>query len=112
MKNTLIQVGSYGMGGKESKLGLNLIEKYFTLLNEQQEPPQFMTFYNEGVKLLCVDSPTLSAMENLEKRGTKLLACSTCLNYFNLSEKQVVGISGSMADIIDLQAKAEKIITL
>ncbi|MGE5378982.1 MAG: DsrE family protein [Bacteroidota bacterium] len=42
----------------------------------------------------------------------RLICCSTCLDYFGLSEKVKVGIVGGMGDIIEAQAKAEKVITI
>jgi hypothetical protein len=42
----------------------------------------------------------------------RLIVCSTCLDYFNLTDKVQVGIVGGMTDIIEAQAKAEKVITL
>jgi hypothetical protein len=41
-----------------------------------------------------------------------LIVCSTCLNYFNLTDKVQVGIVGGMGDILEAQIKADKVITL
>lgn len=112
MKNTLIQVNNDGMGAKEEALSKTLILKYFQLLSEEETPPAFIVFYNRGVRLLCEGEETLIPLQKLTEKGTKLIACSTCLNYFNLIEKLSVGISGSMQDIINLQSKVDKVITL
>jgi hypothetical protein len=37
--------------------------------------------------------------------------CSTCLNYLKLADQRQVGIVGSMADIIEAQWRADKVIT-
>lgn len=100
------------MGSGDQELSMLLIQKYLELVVEEDTPPSFIVFYNEGVKLLCQKSNALDALKKLSQLGTKLIACSTCLNHFNLQEKLAVGISGSMMDIIDLQKKADKIITL
>jgi hypothetical protein len=42
----------------------------------------------------------------------RLIVCSTCLNYFGLTDKVKVGIVGGMADILEAQVRAEKVITL
>lgn len=112
MKDTLIQVGNNGMGGADKPLAKLLIQKYFELLSEEPVTPAFIVFYNEAVKLLCEKDPTLDSLRKIQAKGSKLIACSTCLNYFDLAAKQSVGISGSMGDIIHLQSKASKIITL
>jgi hypothetical protein len=41
-----------------------------------------------------------------------LIVCSTCLNYFGLSQAIEVGIVGGMPDIIEAQIRAAKVITL
>lgn len=112
MKDTLIQINNYGMGNGSPTLALTLVTKYFELLAEEPTPPSFIVFYNEGVRLTCDESPTLLALSSLEAKGTKLISCSTCLNFFDLKEKIRVGLSGSMSDIISLQNKAQKVITL
>lgn len=112
MKNTLIQVAGYGMGRKDEKLSKILIEKYFNLLAEEQKVPSVIVFYNEGVKLLCENSFVTIALQNLVSKGTTLIGCGTCLDYFDLTGEQTVGIRGSMQDIISLQSKAKKVITL
>lgn len=112
MKNTLIQINKQGMGSGDQELSLLLIQKYLELLQEEKTPPSFIVFYNEGVKLLCKESKVLESLKRLDSFGTKLIACSTCLNHFNLQKELAVGISGSMMDIIDLQKKADRIITL
>jgi hypothetical protein len=41
-----------------------------------------------------------------------LISCSTCLEYYGLSEKVQVGIVGGMTDIIEAQVKAAKVISI
>lgn len=45
-------------------------------------------------------------------KGVRLIICSTCLNYLNLTDKVQVGIVGGMTDIIEAQRRADKVITL
>jgi selenium metabolism protein YedF len=111
-RNTLIQVTQNGMGTGSEKLGLKLITNYFKLLDADGRTPKIIVFYNAGVKLICENSPALEALQNLSKKGVQLLACKTCLDYFNLSDQIKVGTVGSMPDIITLQADADKVINL
>ncbi len=48
----------------------------------------------------------------MEQEGVRLIICSTCLDYFGLTDKVRVGIVGGMPDIIEAQGKAGKVITL
>jgi sulfur relay (sulfurtransferase) complex TusBCD TusD component (DsrE family) len=54
----------------------------------------------------------LDQLAVLEKKGVRLIVCSTCLNYFGLMDKVKTGIAGGMADILEAQLIAGKVITL
>ncbi len=74
--------------------------------------PSAICFYTEGVKLVVEGSPLLSRLSQIEKIGVRLIICSTCLNFFGLIDKVRVGIVGGMADILEAQTKAGKVIML
>ena len=107
-----ILVTKNGMGQADQVLQHKLIKTYFTLLNESDYLPAVVAFYTEGVKLLVEDSPVLEELKALESKGVRLIACSTCLDYYHLTEVVEVGIVGGMTDIIEAQWQAEKVITL
>lgn len=111
-KNTLLQISQDGMGNGDVALGLQLITNYLRLINEETNMPRFIVFYNSGVKLICKGSPVIEVIDAMEKKGVKLIACKTCLQFFNLKDKMEVGITGAMMDIVELQRKADKVITL
>lgn len=112
MKNTVILVTNDGMGKADAQLQRMLIAKYFELLVAGGDLPNAICFYTDGVKLAVEGSPVLTQLAALEEKGVRLVLCSTCLNYFGLTEKVRVGIVGGMGDILEAQAKAEKVITL
>ena len=110
--NTLLQVTNYGMGQGDEMLGLQLFENYIKLCLEDNRMPKIVVFYNAGVKLICEGSPVIEILKKAEDSGVKLMACKTCLNHFGIIDKVAVGIKGTMMDIITLQDKASKVITL
>lgn len=112
MKNTLIQVTQNGMGSNNDELGLLLVSNYFKLINEEDNLPRFIAFYNKGVKLICKGSPIIDDLKKLESKNVKLIACKTCLNYFDILNDIEVGNAGTMIDIVQLQKLADKIINL
>lgn len=112
MKNTVIQITNDGMGKGDPALQHKLIVKYLELLQMNESLPKAMTFYTDGVKLVVEGSPALEQLHALESRGVHLIVCSTCLEYYALTEAVRVGIVGGMTDIIEAQVKAEKVITL
>jgi selenium metabolism protein YedF len=111
-ENTLIQVTSYGMGKGDESLALKLISNYFKLLINENQLPSILIFYNEGVKLIAEGSPVLNSLQELEGLGVKLLACKTCIDFYQLTDNVKVGMVGTMIDIIALQGKAKKVISL
>lgn len=112
MNNTVILVTNNGMGKADATLGQTLAGKYFELISQNGTLPAAICFYTEGVKLVCEGSPVLEQLRKLETSGVHLIVCSTCLNYYELTEKVQVGIVGGMGDIIEAQIKADKVITI
>ncbi len=110
--STVILITSEGMGQAERELQHRLVKTYLALLGDNGLLPAAICFYTDGVKLACEGSPVLEELRMLEGKGVRLVLCSTCLNYFGLTDKVQVGIVGGMADIIDAQWRAAKVITL
>ena len=112
MENTVILVTSNGIGKADEKLQQLLFRKYIELLLQNNDLPTALCFYTDGVKLVCDGSPVLEGLHHLESQGTRLIICSTCLSYFELTSKVQVGIVGGMGDILEAQIKADKVITI
>jgi sulfur relay (sulfurtransferase) complex TusBCD TusD component (DsrE family) len=110
--DTVILITRNGMGQAESALQLKLIATYLKLLDENNILPAGICFYTEGVKLAVAGSPVLEQLQSLQAKGVHLILCSTCLSYYNLTGEVQVGIVGGMTDIIELQRRADKVITI
>lgn len=100
------------MGSADLILQHKLLDTYLKLLMENNSLPAAICFYTDGVKLVVEGSPVLERLSEIEKKGVRLIICSTCLNHFGLAEKIRVGIVGGMSDILEAQSKASKVITL
>ena len=110
--DTVILLTREGMGSADAALQHKLLDTYLNLLLKNDTLPNAICFYTESVRLVVEGSHHLEQISQLEQRGVRLIICSTCLNYFGLTEKVKVGIVGGMADILEAQAKAGKVITL
>lgn len=110
--DTVILITRNGMGNADQTLQHKLISTYLKLLDEHEVLPGAICFYTEGVHLVVDGSPVLETLISLEKKGVRLILCSTCLNYFNLLDKVKVGIVGGMGDILEAQRRASKVITI
>lgn len=109
---TVLLLTRNGMGDAEPELQKKLITTYFKLLVENNIFPAAICFYGNGVKLVVNGSPVIDSLKSLEAKGVRLVACSTCLNYYNLVDQVQVGIVGGMTDIIEAQCRAAKVISL
>jgi sulfur relay (sulfurtransferase) complex TusBCD TusD component (DsrE family) len=110
--STVILITREGMGSADPALQHKLLDTYFNLLLKNDTLPNAICFYTEGVKLVVEGSSHLEQLSLMEQKGVRLIICSTCLNYFGLTEKVKAGIVGGMADILEAQLKADKVITL
>jgi intracellular sulfur oxidation DsrE/DsrF family protein len=85
MKEAVLLITKPGMGQADEKLQTTLFVKYLELLLQNGSLPTAICFYTEGVKLVVTGSPVLAQLKALEAQGVRLVVCSTCLNYFNLT---------------------------
>jgi len=110
--STIIIINSDGMGAAEEALRHKLLRVYLTMLKENGLYPGAICFYASGVKMVVEGSPVLDLLKELEAKGVKLILCSTCLQYFGLTDKVAAGIVGGMSDILLAQWMASKVITI
>lgn len=109
---TVLLITRNGMGDAEPALQQKLITTYFKLLDENNILPAAICFYANGVHLVIEGSPVIETLKSLEAKGVRLVLCSTCLNYYNLTDQVQVGIVGGMTDILEAQRRAGKVISL
>jgi len=110
--DTVLLITRNGMGDAEPALQHKLITTYLKLLDENNILPAAICFYANGVRLVVEGSPVIDLLKSLEAKGVRLVLCSTCLNYYNLTEQVKIGIVGGMTDILEAQQRASKVITL
>ncbi len=109
---TVLLITRNGMGDADATLQQKLISTYFKLLDENNILPAAICFYTNGVLLAVQGSPVIDSLKSLEAKGVRLILCSTCLSYYNLTDQVQVGIVGGMTDIIEAQRRASKVISL
>ena len=91
MKSKVFLVQSEGLGRGDERLGAMLMANFLRVLVEGESKPRNIVFWNTGVRLVCEGSQVLEHIRRLEERGVEILACTTCLEYLDLVDKQVVG---------------------
>ncbi len=109
--DTMILFTREGMGQAPGDLQQKLAGIFLNLLN-QGDPPGVIACYGEGVRLACVGSPGLELLQALADKGTRIILCQTCLDYFALRHQVRVGIIGGMGDIVAAMTQASQVISV
>ena len=82
-------------------------------LNQAEVPPMNLLFMNEGVKLLCGDEvQIIDSVKEMMDKGTDVLVCGTCLNFYGVADQLKVGEVSNMYDILERMHESAKVITL
>jgi selenium metabolism protein YedF len=108
----VLVVSSDVMGRGEAELGNVLVRAFFHTLGEVKPLPGTIIFFNAGVKLACQGSPVLDDLRALEAAGVEILACGTCLDYFERADDLAVGAVSNMYDIAETMLGAGKVVNL
>jgi len=109
----VLLVPSETMGrGEHAELGAVLIRSFFHTLLEVEPRPDVIVFLNSGVKLVVEGSPILEDLQELAGRGIRILACGTCLGYYELKEKVAVGTVSNMYSIAETLLTAGRLVSL
>ena len=106
----LVQITAGTMGSGDDELGALLLRSFLKTQTELEQKPDAILFYNDGVKLCCEGSYLLDDLRKLEATGVEIIACGTCLNYFELAAQLRVGRVTDMLEIAGLLADAGSIV--
>ena len=109
-KNTVVVLASETMGNGADELGKILMKGFVFALTNQNTLPKTILMYNSGVKLASEGSDSIADLTLLEEQGVEILACGTCLNFFELTDKLQVGSVTNMYEIAEKMTEAGLII--
>lgn len=106
-------IGKDYVGEGDFELGNNLMKMALFTLAESPAAPVSLLFMNAGVKLLTGEEPqVIESVEALIEKGTEVLVCGTCLDYYHLKDELKIGEVSNMYDIVERMQEASKVITL
>ena len=108
----VIAVDSDAMGRGDAELGHILMKGLIYALAHQESVPKTMLFYNGGASLTCEGSESLEDIKELESRGTQILTCGTCLDFYGIREKLAVGGVTNLYEIAKVIAGEPGVTTL
>jgi selenium metabolism protein YedF len=96
---TVVFIASDTLGHGDDKLGNILLEGFISSLAEQDTIPDAICLMNGGVKVAAEGSPLTDVLDDLVNLGCELLVCGTCLEFFDIKDKLLVGTVSNMYDI-------------
>jgi len=100
-KKLTVVIGSDAMGSGSDELGKILIKGFLYSLTELPNPPKHVIFFNSGAYLTSDGANTIDDLRKLEEKGTEIVTCGTCINYYGLQEKPAVGKIVNMYEITE-----------
>lgn len=106
----VVVLSSDCMGVGDDTLGSALMKGFVYALTQLDHAPDTVLLYNGGAKLSCTGAQTVEDLKVLERNGTTVLTCGTCLNHYGLTEQLAVGSVTNMYAIAETLAAAGKVI--
>lgn len=100
----------YGLGDDE--LGSTLMTAFINVLDQIEPLPATIIFANSGVFLSTEGSPVIESLKSLQGLGVELLSCGTCLQFYGLKDKLVVGEVSNMYTITERMFRASRVVRL
>lgn len=98
MKQAIL-LGSSILGNSDEKLGRILMETFLRVLSEKEVLPEYMLLWNSAVMLATNGYAESEYLNKMCRKGTKILICKTCIDYYNIADKLLIGTISNMPDI-------------
>ena len=111
-ENPVLLISTDQLGVGSSELGRMLMRNFIFTLTKRDELPLAIILMNSGVKLSIKDSPVIEELDELHNKGVQILACGTCLDYFELKDLHKAGQISNMYDISDLLLTSGRVVTI
>ena len=112
VENPVLFFSNDQLGSGSRELGELLMRNFIYTLTKREVPPKALVFMNSGVKLCVEGSSSLEELRFFEDQGITILVCGTCLDYYEMKEKLLVGQVSNMYDIADLLLDADRVFTV
>lgn len=100
------------IGQGDDVLGSRLMGNFLATLPELGDALWRIILVNGGVRLAADANPASENLKKLEAAGVSILVCGTCLEFFKLMDRKVVGEVTNMLDVVTSQHVADKVITI
>lgn len=99
-----------GMGEGDQPLTDTLMQGFLNTLANTDKAPKHVVLYGEGVRLACKGSDSIEDLKALEDKGTKVLSCGICTDYYEIEDHVMVGGITTMREVVDIMVASESVI--
>lgn len=100
------------IGDDEPDLGEKLMDSYLRMLLDTGDLPEQIICLNSAIFLTTEGSPVKEILEKFVSKGTKILSCGTCLDYYNRREKLILGQATDMKATVATLLSYKKVLAL
>jgi tRNA 2-thiouridine synthesizing protein A len=109
-KKVVVYINSQLFGGGDEALGSFLMKAFLKTLLDLENQPSRLILVNSGVQLAAEGSKVLETLQTLSERGVEIVACGTCIDFYELKAKIRVGGISNMYDILQSMLEADRVI--
>jgi selenium metabolism protein YedF len=109
---TVVCLNSDEIGKGDRELGTRLMNGFLYSCTEVDEQIETVVLLNTGVRLATENDETIAHLKKLEERGTEIVACGTCLDYYGLTDKLRVGQRTNMYEVLSVLAVADRLVSM
>lgn len=96
--------------GANMELGKVLMNGFLAAMQNLENKNCSIVLISKAVRLGTAGSYVLQVLQGLEKQGFRILLCGTCLDFYKIREKVMVGTVSNALEILECMTGAAKII--
>ena len=111
-KTYVVLVTSRTLGDGAEQLGEKLMSNYLIALSEGEVLPTHVLLMNSGVQLAKSGEKTVGVLTDLFAQGVVVLACGTCLDYYEIKDQLAIGQVTNIYNVRDIMATTDNVITV
>lgn len=105
-------IGSQGIGEGDPEFSQTLMNMYLYTLSESDDIPKYILFMNQGVRIPTENEEATGHLKKLIEKGSQVLVCGACLNFYHLEDKLQAGQVSNMYSISEAMIELDKLISL
>ena len=109
-KDYIVVIKSDVMGQGDSQLGQILLRAFVNSLKEAALLPKAILLYNSGIKIALTGTDTAASLQELEEKGVAIIACGTCVDYYEVKNQLAVGMISNMFTLTRYMSEAGHIV--